>query len=230
MPDTVSLSIVMPVLDEGQRIGQAISDLSPLIARGVEMIVVDGGSRDDTIVVARERGARVISATRSRAAQMNSGAAIARGAVLLFLHADTALPADADRKIAAALEHRQWGRFDVKIEGRHWMLPVIAALMNIRSRITGIATGDQAMFMRREAFERVGGFHPQPLMEDIALSARLLKLGRPACLRSRAITSGRRWDSHGTWRTILLMWRLRLAYWRGTPPTELHRRYYGPLP
>lgn len=228
MAARVALSIVMPVLDEGSRIGRSITALAPMIARGAELIVVDGGSRDDTVAVARERGARVIIAPRSRAAQMNAGAAAARGQALLFLHADTELPSDADRQVMSAVAQRHWGRFDVAIDGRHWMLPVIAALMNLRSRLTGIATGDQAIFLRREAFDHVGGFPAQPLMEDIALSARLRRLGRPACLRERVVTSGRRWDTRGTWRTIALMWRLRLAYWRGTPPAELHRRYYGP--
>jgi len=228
MRATLPLSIVMPVLDEAARIGPAITALAPLIARGTELVVVDGGSRDDTVLLAREHGARVIAAQRSRAAQMNAGAAAARGEALLFLHADTALPADADAQVIAALSSRGWGRFDVTIDGRHWMLPVIAMLMNLRSRLTGIATGDQAMFMRRAAFDRAGGFPAQPLMEDIALSATLRGEGRPACLKSRVITSGRRWDTQGAWRTIALMWWLRLAYWWGTPPAELHRRYYGP--
>lgn len=223
-----TLSIVMPVLDEAPRIAAAIAALSPLLQRGAELVVVDGGSRDGTPALARSAGATVVDALRSRAAQMNAGAAAARGGLLLFLHADTTLPDEADLLVAEALRTRAWGRFDVHIEGRHPMLGVVATMMNLRSRLTGIATGDQAMFMTRDAFERAGGFPPQPLMEDVELSARLRRIGRPACLRARVATSGRRWERDGAWRTIVLMWRLRFAYWRGTAPAELHRRYYGP--
>lgn len=222
------LSIVMPVLDEGERIDAAIHALAPLVARGAELIVVDGGSRDGTADRARACGAVVLEAPRSRAAQMNAGAASARGGSLLFLHADTRLPDGADGLIARALRTHAWGRFDVRIDGRHPMLRMVAAMMNLRSRLTGIATGDQAMFVTRAAFEQAGRFPQQPLMEDIELSARLRRVGRPACLAARATTSGRRWERDGAWRTILLMWRLRFAYWRGAPPAELHRRYYGP--
>ena len=223
-----ALSIVMPVLDEGERIGAAIDALAPLVARGAELIVVDGGSRDGTADHARASGAVVLEAPRSRAAQMNAGATSARGGSLLFLHADTRLPDGADGLIAQALRTHAWGRFDVRIDGRHPMLRMVAAMMNLRSRLTGIATGDQAMFVTRAAFEQAGRFPQQPLMEDIELSARLRRVGRPACLAARATTSGRRWERDGAWRTILLMWRLRFAYWRGAPPAELHRRYYGP--
>jgi rSAM/selenodomain-associated transferase 2 len=223
-----ALSIVMPVLDEGERITAAMEALAPLVARGAELIVVDGGSRDGTADRARAGSAVVLEAPRSRAAQMNAGAAAARGAALLFLHADTRLPDGADRLIAQALRSHAWGRFDVRIEGRHPMLRVVAAMMNLRSRLTGIATGDQAMFVTRDAFEQAGRFPPQPLMEDIELSARLRRIGRPACLADRVATSGRRWERDGAWRTILLMWRLRFAYWRGAAPADLHRRYYGP--
>jgi rSAM/selenodomain-associated transferase 2 len=222
------LSIVMPVLDEGERIGAAIDALAPLVARGAELIVVDGGSRDGTADRARACGAVVLEAPRSRSAQMNAGAASARGRSLLFLHADTRLPDGADELIVQALRTHAWGRFDVRIDGRHPMLRMVAAMMNLRSRLTGIATGDQAMFVTRAAFEQAGRFPQQPLMEDIELSARLRRVGRPACLAARATTSGRRWERDGAWRTILLMWRLRFAYWRGAPPAELHRRYYGP--
>ncbi len=222
------LSIVMPVLDEGARIAAAIDALAPLLARGAELIVVDGGSTDDTPARARAAGATVIDAPRSRAAQMNAGAAAARGGSLLFLHADTRLPAGADRLIADALGNHAWGRFDVRIEGRHPMLRVVAAMMNLRSRITGIATGDQSMFVTRLAFEQAGRFPQQPLMEDIELSVRLRRIGRPACLGATVATSGRRWERDGAWRTIVLMWRLRFDYWRGAAPADLHRRYYGP--
>lgn len=157
---------------------------------------------------------------------MNAGAALARGDVLLFLHADTQLPADADAEVRQAIASGAlWGRFDVRICGQAWMLRVVAALMNARSRWSGIATGDQALFVRREVFERLGGFPDQPLMEDIEMTKRLRQLARPACLRAQVTTSGRRWDSRGVWRTIFLMWRLRWRYWRGEAPEQLAQAY-----
>lgn len=246
------LSIVIPVLNEAQGITQVLQALAPLRARGVQVIVVDGGSTDDTLERARkllqdsassttyaglESDAaiahadtlawQVISAPSGRAVQMNAGAQQARGATLLFLHADTHLPAAADTLVARALNRgtQHWGRFDVHIAGQHGMLRVIAELMNRRSRVSGIATGDQAMFMSRAAYDAVGGFPAQPLMEDVEMSKRLLRLSRPACLRAQVVTSGRRWETHGVWRTVLLMWRLRWAYWRGASPERLARLY-----
>ena len=224
------LSIIMPVLDEGEAITGALDALSELRTLGVEVIVVDGGSRDATVQRARLRADHVVLAPRGRARQMNAGAAKASGDVLLFLHADTRLPPEAERLVLDGLARAQhdWGRFDVTIEGRHPLLRLIAAMMNLRSRITGIATGDQAMFATRMAFEAAGGFPEIPLMEDIALSKRLKRTSRPLCIRQRAVTSGRRWETHGVIRTILLMWRLRLAYFFGADPAKLARRYgYG---
>src|SRR5690349_18506550 len=156
---------------------------------------------------------------------MNAGARVARGDALVFLHADTRLPENALDAISAALARSSWGRFDVTIVGEGWLLALVAAMMNLRSRLTGIATGDQAMFVRRDAFERAGGFPAIPLMEDVALSRALKKLGPPACLEDRVATSGRRWEKHGTLRTILLMWRLRAAYAMGADPRSLARAY-----
>ncbi|MBI4988832.1 MAG: TIGR04283 family arsenosugar biosynthesis glycosyltransferase [Rhodocyclales bacterium] len=223
---SAALSIVVPALNESACIEAALAALAPLRARGAEIIVVDGGSTDGTAALAQPHAARVIAAPRGRAPQMNAGAAAARGDVLLFLHADTRLPADADRLVETALaQGAVWGRFDVAIEGRHLLLPLIARLMNLRSRLTGIATGDQAMFMRRDAFAACGGFPSIPLMEDIAMSRALGRLGRPACLRHRVRTSGRRWEKHGVLRTVLLMLRLRLAYFFGADPARLAQRY-----
>ncbi|MDP1955810.1 MAG: TIGR04283 family arsenosugar biosynthesis glycosyltransferase [Polaromonas sp.] len=221
------LSIVMPVLNEAAAMGVALQALRPLLARGAELIVADGGSSDNSAALALASGAQLASAPRGRALQMNAGAAQATGDVLLFLHADTVLPASADALICNALADgsKVWGRFDVRIAGRPVMLRLIAALMNRRSRWTGIATGDQAMFMTRSAFETTGGFPAQPLMEDIEMSRRLLQLSRPVCLQARVQTSGRRWESRGVWRTILLMWRLRWAYWRGVAPERLAELY-----
>jgi rSAM/selenodomain-associated transferase 2 len=218
--------MVMPVLNEAQHIAGLLQSLQPLKKNGTEVIVADGGSTDDTPALAAPLADRVIAAPRGRAAQMNAGAHAACGEALLFLHADTRLPANATVLIEHALQEHAWGRFDVAIEGRSRWLPVIAAMMNLRSRATGICTGDQAMFVSRAAFDAAGGFPEQPLMEDIELSRRLKRIGKPACLHDKVATSGRRWDEHGAWRTIIFMWRLRFDYWRGVPATRLAERYY----
>lgn len=220
------LSIIVPALNEADGLGAQLAALAPLRARGAEIIVADGGSDDGTAALAQPHADRVVVAPRGRARQMNAGAAAARGECLLFLHADTRLTADADRLVETVLaDGHAWGRFDVAIEGRHPLLPLIARLMNLRSRLTGIATGDQAMFVRRAAFAACGGFPDIALMEDIALSRALKRIGRPACLRQRVRTSGRRWDRQGFWRTVLLMWRLRLAYFFGADPARLAQDY-----
>ncbi|MBX3661753.1 MAG: TIGR04283 family arsenosugar biosynthesis glycosyltransferase [Burkholderiales bacterium] len=223
----MSLSIIIPALNEAEQIAATLGNLQPLRRRGVEVIVVDGGSSDATAALARPAADRVISAERGRARQMNAGAAAAQGEILCFLHADTRLPENADGLIIGGLarSRRSWGRFDVDIDGRHPMLKVIAWMMNARSRLTGIATGDQAMFVTRSLFEAAGRFPEIPLMEDIALSGRLKVYGRPLCLAHRLTTSGRRWERHGLWRTTVLMWRLRLAYRLGADPARLAARY-----
>lgn len=220
-----ALAIVVPMLDEAATLPALLVHLAGWRARGCEVVLVDGGSRDDSVEMARAAGFRVLIAERGRARQMNAGAQACGGAILLFLHADTRLPEAADAMVCAALAVQAWGRFDVHIDGRPRMLRVVAALMNLRSRLSGIATGDQAIFVRRDVFEAVGGFPDQPLMEDIELSCRLLRVSRPACLRARVRTSGRRWEQRGVWRTIALMWRLRWAYWRGVPAERLAEAY-----
>ncbi|RDB43208.1 glycosyltransferase [Halomonas sp. DQ26W] len=221
-----ALSVIIPTLNEAATLVARLERLLGLWVCGVEIIIVDGGSQDETVVMANRVATRVIESPPGRAVQMNAGARAATASHLLFLHADTQLPRRADRLIDAALAGRHhWGRFDIRLEGRHPMLPVIATAMNWRSRLTGIATGDQALFMTRSAFEEVGGFPDQPLMEDIALTQRLKRLSPPACLRQRASSSGRRWEHHGAWPTILLMWWLRYRYWRGEAPEQLARVY-----
>ena len=180
------------------------------------MILVDGGSEDATRELATGLCDRVVVAPRGRAAQMNAGAREARGDILVFLHADTRLPEN------FAIGNHVWGRFDVAIDGRHPLLRVVAWSMNLRSRLTGIATGDQAIFVRRDAFP---GFPELPLMEDVAFSRTMKRRARPACLREKVITSGRRWESRGVLRTILLMWQLRAMYAMGVSADELARRY-----
>ncbi len=228
------LSIIVPTLNEAENISTTLASLQPMRARGAEVIVADGGSADDTGTSARPLADRVIDAPRGRARQMNAGAAASSGDVLLFLHADSILPAEADMCVLGALSdsRAQWGRFDVTITGAHWMFPVIAWFMNKRSRLTGIATGDQGLFARRSLFDSIGGFPDQPLMEDIGFCERALQRHKPPLfIGPRIQTSGRRWEKHGIWRTIFLMWRLRLRYYLGATPESLHRAYYGrPVP
>ncbi|SFF66668.1 transferase 2, rSAM/selenodomain-associated [Fontimonas thermophila] len=219
------VSIIVPMLNEAAVLSDLCEHLAPLARSGVEILFVDGGSQDGSDAIARAAGFCVLMSAAGRARQMNAGARAARGDVLLFLHADTRLPDGAVPAVEAALQSHLWGRFDVRIEGRSWMLRVVAALMNLRSRLTGIATGDQTLFMTRSAYEAVGGFPDQPLMEDIEISRSLKRLGPPACLRLRVTTSGRRWETRGVWRTIVLMWWLRWRYWRGVPAEVLARAY-----
>ncbi|WP_163558713.1 TIGR04283 family arsenosugar biosynthesis glycosyltransferase [Halomonas sp. NO4] len=224
--DRPPLSVIIPTLNEAEGVEATLTALLDLRGSDVEVIVADGGSRDATVALACPLASQVIEAPPGRARQMNAGARASRGEQLLFLHADTRLPKRADRLVAQALAGpRCWGRFDVRLAGRHPLLPMIAWAMNRRSRLTGIATGDQALFMTREAFAAVGGFPDQPLMEDIELSRRLKRLSPPACLRAKVTTSGRRWEQSGAWATIHLMWRLRWRYWRGESPETLAMEY-----
>jgi rSAM/selenodomain-associated transferase 2 len=220
------ISIVLPALQEAAGIKGALRALEPLRRQGHEVIVVDGGSTDGTETVARADADAVLMSERGRARQMNTGAQHATGEVLLFLHADTVLPTNAAQAIGAAMSAgARWGRFDVRIAGRSAWFPVIAAAMNLRSRLTGIATGDQAIFVQRDWFLSQGGYAEIPLMEDIELTRRLRRLANPACLRELVLTSGRRWERGGVWRTILLMWWLRARYALGAAPEDLARAY-----
>lgn len=221
-----SVSIIIPALNEGATLEATLLPLQSWREAGHELILVDGGSNDNTAAIARPLVDKVLDSIPGRARQMNLGAQAASGEILLFLHADTTLPHRADSFIRQAVHHSQWGRFDIRLSGRHWLLRVVERMMNWRSCLTGIATGDQGIFMARELFERVGGFPELPLMEDIALSQRLKQAtGRPACVRTPLITSSRRWEQYGIVRTILLMWRLRLAWFLGVPAQRLARQY-----
>lgn len=223
----MKLSVIVPVLNEEQQMPHLLADLQSLQRQGWEVIVVDGGSADGSYAIAQASSFRVLQSAQGRARQMNAGAGVANGDLLLFLHADTRLPQGAAALIEQALRSRTncWGHFDVRISGQAWMLRVVAGCMNWRSRLTGIATGDQAIFVLRSAFEAVQGFPDQPIMEDIEISKRLSRLSRPACIGQCATTSGRRWETRGVWRTITLMWRMRWQYWRGVPAHQLARLY-----
>ncbi|MCB1822369.1 MAG: TIGR04283 family arsenosugar biosynthesis glycosyltransferase [Candidatus Competibacteraceae bacterium] len=222
------ISIILPVLNEETQIMAGLETLQAWRSQHCELIVADGGSRDRTAALAKLLADQVIMSPRGRAAQMNAGASKAQGDILWFLHADSLPPPDAVELIRTVLSNpdRHWGRFDVRLSGCHPALRMVETLMNIRSRLTGIATGDQGIFVRRALFEQTGGYPPIALMEDIALSRLLKRHGRPVCLRQPLQTSSRRWEQDGIARTILLMWRLRLAYFLGADPDRLARSYY----
>ncbi|WP_246166875.1 TIGR04283 family arsenosugar biosynthesis glycosyltransferase [Marinobacter salinexigens] len=226
MPESLSLSVVVPVWMEAASIVDCLRPLAPLREAGHEVIVVDSGSTDGTAELARPLCDRVVQAKKGRAVQMNAGAEVARGNVLLFLHADTRLPDNAlDELRWFELNEPTWGRFDVRLSGQRPLFRVVSWFMNKRSRLTGMCTGDQAMFVRRDLFEALGGFREQPLMEDIELSRRLRLVSRPWCISSPVVTDSRRWEKLGPWRTIFLMWRLRWRYWRGESPESLSKVY-----
>lgn len=223
------LSIVIPVLNEAAGIEAMLKALQPLriqpFSQRAEVIVVDGGSGDNSVGAAQPLADQVLSSPTGRARQMNLGAQQASAPVLLFLHADTRLPEDAVEQITQALNRHAWGRFAIALSGRSRWLPVVSWMMTQRSQLTGIATGDQGIFVRASVFKALGGFPEQPLMEDIALSKRLKQVSSPACLKAKVVSSGRRWDQHGAWKTIRLMWRLRYRYWRGVSATQLAKEY-----
>lgn len=224
----MKLSIIMPVLNEAPAIAQTLLALQPLREAGHEVIVVDGGSDDDTIAFSKPYADKILQGPRGRSRQMNAGAKLSSGEILLFLHGDTFLPGRADRLIIEGMNRKGngWGRFDVNLSGKHPFLRLIEFLMNWRSRLSHIATGDQAIFVNRELFEAIGGFPEIDLMEDIALSKMLKKHGQPLCLYQRVLTSSRRWEEKGFPRTVLLMWFLRLAYFIKVNPNRLAKFYY----
>ncbi len=226
----MTISVIIPTLNEEESLPRTLASLSASVP--TEIIIVDGGSTDGTLSVAQEFcaravNARVITSPQGRALQMNEGAKASRSEILLFLHADTQLPPHAERIVESALTKRNavGGRFNVKFDNLSAWSRVISSFMNHRSRLTGIATGDQALFVRREVFELLGGFARIPLMEDIEFSSRLQQAGPTVALRDSVITSFRRWDTQGPLRTILLMWTLRFLYWVGVSPFRLTRWY-----
>ncbi|PCH60694.1 MAG: glycosyl transferase [Gammaproteobacteria bacterium] len=224
---TVRIAIIIPCLNESENMTAIMLRLQPLREKGHHIIVVDGLSDDNSVELATPFADQVAISKRGRAQQMNYGATLTDADVLWFVHADTALPQDADQTIIHHLSksNRQWGRFDVQLSGKQFWLRLIEFMMNQRSCLSGIATGDQAIFVHRDLFKKSGGFKNIELMEDISLCKKLKHYSKPICLKEKVITSSRRWETQGVWRTILLMWRLRLAYFFGADPKQLKRRY-----
>lgn len=222
----MKISIIIPVLNEAEHIADTLKSLDPYRRQGHEVIVIDGGSKDDTVPIAEQYADKVLRSDAGRALQMNSGIDEALGDVLLFLHADTRLPGDAAAMVIHAVEEGCfWGHFNVRLSGRHFMFRIIERMMNMRSCITGVATGDQAIFVSLESIQIVGAYPQLPLMEDVVFSKRLRNLGWPACIRQQVVTSSRRWEEKGILRTMLLMWRLRLLFFLGMSVDKLARQY-----
>ncbi len=219
------ISVVIPALNEADNVAAAVR--SAAASAIAEVIVVDGGSDDATVEAAAKAGARVVSSSRGRARQLNAGAKGASGDVLLFLHADTRLPAGFDRSIVAALgdDLVVGGRFDIDLRPSSPLIWLTARLISLRSRLSRIATGDQGLFVRTSVFAEMGGFPNLPIMEDLAFSIELKRRGRIACLRDRVVSSSRRWRKDGVARTILLMWTMRFLFFCGVSPTRLHELY-----
>ncbi|MCU7800971.1 MAG: TIGR04283 family arsenosugar biosynthesis glycosyltransferase [gamma proteobacterium symbiont of Lucinoma myriamae] len=221
------ISIIIPVLNEAETIQSFLQALQPLREQGHEVVLVDGHSDDDSCALARPLVDRMFSSQPGRAKQQILGAKMSTGEVFLFLHADTKLPEKADQLILMSLAQDSfWGRFDVQLSGSHWLFRVIEKMMNWRSCLTGVATGDQALFVSKTLYNDAGGMPAIELMEDIEFSKRLLKFCKPACLKSIVITSSKRWEKNGILRTILFMWSLRLQYFFGIKPEVLVKKYY----
>jgi rSAM/selenodomain-associated transferase 2 len=221
------LSIIVPVHNHARSIGQILAALKPFRDRNAEIIVVDGGSADNTVALARPLADQVIQSPPGLGRQMNEGAKVASGFIFLFLHPETQLPDDADTQVmyGRARDTAVWGRFDLRLTGRHMLLPLVARYLNWRSRVSGIATGEQAIFVQRETFFRVGGYSHIPVLEDVELSERLREISPPICVTSRVTVPGDRYDRDGVWTTLRRITAMRWRYRMGVKPERLAKRY-----
>jgi rSAM/selenodomain-associated transferase 2 len=221
------LSIIVPVRNHARTIGAVLHALKPFRDRNAEIVVVDGGSTDDTAMLARPLADQVIRSPQGLARQMNEGAKVANGFIFLFLRPETVLPLDADTQVmyGRSRDTSVWGRFDLRIQGRHMLLPLVARYLNWRSRASGTATGDQAIFVQRETFFRIGGFKPMPVMADVELCQRLKAISPPICVNSRVTVPGEPYDRDGIWKTLRAMTAMRWRYRMGAKPDDLAKRY-----
>jgi len=219
------VSIIIPALNEEYSIQELLQQLQIFRNNGHEVVLVDGGSNDHTIAKSTTLTDQVITSSPGRAVQMNKGVSKARHDIIWFLHADTLVPENAIENIEQALNINEWGRFNIKLSGSHLLFRIIEKMINVRSCLSGIASGDQGIFVKRDIFDSVKGFSEIPIMEDIELSKKLKKISKPICLKNKLVTSSRRWEKNGILATILLMWRLRFLYFIGSSPDKLARFY-----
>jgi len=221
----IKFSIIIPVVHEGERIHDLIESLNHLDSdKNIEIIIVDGTEEQDTLKAIHSNNAIKISSEKGRAKQMNSGASVARGEVLIFLHADTELPPRALKKIHFLMEQgdRVGGAFDLGIKSDKFIFKVIATLSSLRSRLNRIPFGDQAIFIQREFFNTIGGYKEIPLMEDVELMRRIKKSGnRIWIFYDRVMTSPRRWEKEGVVYCTLRNWTLQTLYFLGISPHRL---------
>lgn len=221
----MSVSIIIPVLNEEVAINALLRQLQHYRQQGHEVIVVDGGSEDKTIEIAKNLADKVLSSQAGRALQMNTGAAQVTSDSLWFLHADTEIDKNAIIKIENALKQHDWGRFNIKLSGQNSLFRIIEKMINLRSCFSGIATGDQGIFVKLSHFNRVNGYSDLPLMEDVDLSKKLKTISPPVCVKDELVTSSRRWEQKGILATVLLMWRLRFLFWLGVSAEKLAKQY-----
>lgn len=219
------ISIIIPVLNEEKSVKALLQQLQIYRKQGHEIIVVDGGSSDKTVSVSKSLADKVISSEAGRALQMNDGVQAATKDILWFLHADTLISDNAVKYIQQSLNRSDWGRFNIKLSGSHFLFRVIETMINIRSCLSGVATGDQGIFVKKKIFESVNGYPNISLMEDVALSKKLKSISKPVCLKDELTTSSRRWEEKGILSTVLLMWRLRFLYWIGVSADKLAKQY-----
>ena len=219
------ISIIIPVLNEEQSVKALLQQLQIYRQQGHEVIVVDGGSDDETVPISKLLADKVITSESGRAKQMNKGVAQSTNEVLWFLHADTSISENAIKTIQESLNKYDWGRFNIKLSGSNFLFRIIENMINIRSCLSCVATGDQGIFVKRKTFESIGGYSEIPLMEDVALSNKLKNVSRPVCVKEMLTTSSRRWENKGIIKTTLLMWYLRFLYWIGVSPNTLANLY-----
>lgn len=219
------ISIIIPVLNEEYSINELLQQLQDFRKQGHEVIIVDGGSSDNTVSISNLLADNVIKSESGRALQMNKGVEFSNNDILWFLHADTLITENAVDKILQALNKKDWGRFNIKLSGSSFLFRIIEKMINFRSCVFGIATGDQGIFIKRKVFDSVKGYSNIPLMEDIDLSQKLKKLSRSVCIKETLTTSSRRWEQKGILSTVFLMWRLRFLYWLGVSADKLASQY-----